>query len=381
MMRILMCVLVLAPRQEESVLRPAEPKVQWQEQQWIIALSLQADLPDETVVQIHVRPVVLHFAETRKVLEWEESESAKPPRLALLRRKRADLRLALPALRRLAVTYSVDPKGQTRGAVIRREVPPVRCTYLPGPASSRLKLLRDEYEKPAKSQARLLEILKQLEQTEKSSNPERTIAAVVAALGEFRDRCAKESSEGAFPATAGFLDSVAGDAATYCSWLAQSRRKPASKGSGDGSGSNNVDPTEADGFKGDGSGGGGSSGPGSKGRPDNRNIRNDSAAGHRKRLECVPALHRAETLLILDMETLALLDRAAAGTPPSAEEVSGLRATIELVEQKLARDRIPAEAVAHLRDAAAALVSGSAEDATKARDGVMKHQDSAGRLP
>ncbi|MBI2900286.1 MAG: hypothetical protein HYY17_08875 [Planctomycetes bacterium] len=335
MIQALLAVLL----QDEPTLRPGEPKVAKQDARWAVVLPLEADLPDGTVVRARVRPVLLRFREERMELEWAESERGASRRSVSVSGGKAELRLVVPALRRIVVAWAVE------GASARR-------THVLGPLDERMRVFRDGYERPSKLRARLLEILKQLEPIEKSG---RGAAGVAAALDDFLDRCAREP---AFPATVGHLEAVAGDAATFVSWL--TRRKA-------GADAPAGDPARSDGVEGE----------APSGRRDNRDMGRESSAALRKRLDCVPALLRAEALLALDAEAVEAIERALAG---AAVDARGLRESLDFLDRAFEREGVPAERAAHLRRAVAALADGDGEALKKAREEVKGREGADARV-
>lgn len=342
----------------QDVLRPEPPKVERSGPQWRVTLAVAADLPDETVISVDVRPVVLHYAEIREALEWQERESGQPARRALVERGKASLRITVPALQAVTVTWSVDPKAQSRGAKVEKDVAPVRVTWTLGPLPERLKAFRSGSEEPARLLARLLELLQQLEEVEKT--PDR-VGGWTAAIAKFRERCAQETC---FTASVGFLDSVAGDAATYASWIRNRAKAEKERG---GAGLNDAENVQNDAPSGTEPPVGGTSGPTGNGRRDNRDIRSDSAPNLRKRLAVFAKIARAELFLILDRETLELVE---SGKPVEPAPLSELEKAVDLVESRFKEEKDVAK---HLREAIAALRSGDPAALGASRDALKAH--------
>ncbi len=366
MIRALLPILLFAP-QDPEILRPDPPKVERSGPQWKIGLSAAADLPDETVVQVRLLPVLLRFYEDQASLRWSEMESGQPVRRSVVQQKKLALRAQLPGLRRLVVVWSLDPKAQPQGVTLDRGFAPVRSSYLLGSLSDRLKPFRSSLDEPPRLYSRLLELLKQMDEIDRSGS-DRGIPAWSSSLASFRHRCDEEISSGPFTASIGLLDSVAGDAATYVSWLKSRRvaeKKPSNSGGSDSENAQNDNPT------GDQPPTGGTSGPTAHGRKDNRDIRSDTAANLRKRLDPFAKLRRAEMLLTLAAEALELLEAGkAAPAGPLLDAAS-------LVEGRLKDEKEPLKP---LRDALATLASGDPAMRKSATDSLKLWEATTAKL-
>lgn len=291
--------------QDGIVLDPEEPKLERREGRWHVRVFVKTDLPDGSFLQLHLQPLALRFHEGRKVLFRQESEEAPPVRKMPVRRGRAELVLPVAAPGRIRVRFFAEAEGRTGQA--GRE-------FVLGTVEERGALLREGMDLPEKIGEPLRRALDRLEEAARAGKPGKALDDAVRLLTEVRERCRRAPGSGAWSATLGLLDAVAGDALTYASWLAGrgtadrksggDARDPASKDEGDRPAADGQDckggvpapPAPSD---------GGRRGAGS--------MEGESVDRLRKRLEAVSAVRRSETHLQVCEELMLLVEAALHG--------------------------------------------------------------------
>ncbi len=336
---------------QESPLHAQEPVVEKRGGVWQIRLSLHADLPDGTIVQLRFLPELWWFREGSRALERRIPETLPAPRRARLKGGKAEIRQEIPALRRFRIQWSVDPEAQED--VKAPAVQPAILSVLVGPSEARLRALQEDLDRPFRLHQELKKLLDRMEEVSKASDPERPAAALIGSLNELRGKCARAHAEGATTAATDLLDAVASDAITKLSWLAN--KKVVGGGPKD-------DPAKMDDPDGDGvapeSGNGINRG--------NGNVDGISADLLRKRANAAPAIQRAESLLLLIQE--ARLEKA---------DATALGVALEAIAMRMG-ESAPADAVKALRSAVDALKRGELQTVREILDG---QEEALRRIP
>jgi hypothetical protein len=334
MISALLATLLLFPAGDDSRIEPLPVHVRKRNGQWELRLKVRSDFPDGTILSVHVQPRILKYLDSKQVLVWHEPLSAVLKGRALIRRKHAELRINLPRLQSIRITYAVNPMVQRNGLELKRPVTAVQDPFRAGSVVERLKQLESGYDYTRKLSDELAKLISQLDRAAKGKDPGRAIRPLAHKVIRFRDKCRRRLMDGACAGTVGFIDMIAGDVIMLCSWLG--RKNGLETQAGGGGGSDDQGPENApalDDPEGENQGGSGGSPSGLKDKGAG-NIRTERFSRLEGELEIVPSLHRAETILLLLVETRSLLEEGWEKKKFDSKRVAALAKTVDLLLDK-----------------------------------------------
>ncbi len=334
---LLAAALLLYPG-EDPRLQPRPIKALKRNGQWELRLKLRADFPEGTIVDIILQPRILRYSDTKKTLAWDEPENIAIERSALVQRKYAELRVEIPALRNVRVTYRVDPFRQRNGLKLEKPVVVMQDLIRTGSVTGRLKAIEGWYDYTLKMEPQLRKTISQLEKTAEDSNPDRQITRLANKVVKFRELCSRRLEDGTYLGTVGYLDYVSTDVLTLCSWLTSYSSKQLGKNDGEEDvnpdlNSGNDIPKSSVGLSDKGAG----------------SILTESFTRLRKLLDVIPDLHRAETFLLLLLEARGMVEEMSEGKTVPARSLAGFLKALQYAEKKIGEERLPVLTMALLK--------------------------------
>ncbi len=342
---LLAAALLLYPG-EDPRLQPRPIKALKRNGQWELRLKLRADFPEGTIVDIILQPRILRYSDTKKTLAWDEPENIAIERSALVQRKYAELRVEIPALRNVRVTYRVDPFRQRNGLKLEKPVVVMQDLIRTGSVTGRLKAIEGWYDYTLKMEPQLRKTISQLEKTAEDSNPDRQITRLANKVVKFRELCSRRLEDGTYLGTVGYLDYVSADVITLCSWLMSGEpEKYSPKGGGTPEGGDqeetfeSLDDPDGENQSSD-TGGDDSPGPGLKDKGSG-DIRSESFTRLGKLLDVIADLHRAESFILLLVEAREMVETAWEEKKVDAKSVFQFRKSLGFVAEKLGDERLP----------------------------------------
>ena len=330
MINALLAAALLFSPGEDPRLQPRPIKALKRNGQWELRLKLRADFPAGTIVDIILQPRILRYGDMKKSLAWDEPENIAIERSVQVQRKFAELRLKMPALRNVRVTYRVDPFRQRNGLKLEKPVVVMQDLIRIGSVTGRLKAIEGWYDNTLKMGPQLVKLISQLEKTAEDSNPDRQITRLAKKVVQFREKCSRRLEDGTYLGTVGYLDYVCMDVLTLCSWLTSYSSKQLGKNDGEDDvnpdfNAGNDNPKSSVGLSDKGAG----------------SILTESFTRLRKLLDVIPDLHRAETFILLLVEARGMVEEMREGKTVPARSLAGFRKTLQHVEQKIGKERLP----------------------------------------
>ncbi|MHC4605660.1 MAG: hypothetical protein ACYTAF_01830, partial [Planctomycetota bacterium] len=150
-------------KRRDIKLRPGEPKVERQQNDWKVTFPLTADLPDRARVTIRISGYTLAYNPVQKALAWHKPRGNTHVGQIIMNSGEGEYLLRVGSLRRMCVEYFVDPGVQEKRVKLKGSIKLVRREVLPGDRTERIERLLKDCTVPDDMYRELLRILDQLE--------------------------------------------------------------------------------------------------------------------------------------------------------------------------------------------------------------------------